>query len=49
VGLWENTAAISRQWKPGKRFEPAMRPSEAAERMARWQAAVARARGWAVH
>jgi len=49
VGLWTSTAAIARQWKPARRFEPAIRPDDAAERMSRWQAAVARSRDWAAH
>jgi glycerol kinase len=49
VGLWTSSAAITLQWKPARRFEPEMRPDEAAQRMDRWREAVTRSRGWAAH
>jgi len=47
TGVWKTRDAIERQWKADARFKPAMPPSRAAERMARWQAAVERSRNWA--
>ena len=49
AGLWKNRDDIARHWKAAARFEPRMRPAEAAERMGRWQEAVGRTRAWNVH
>jgi glycerol kinase len=47
VGLWHTQEELAATWSLERRFEPRMRPDEAARRVARWQQAVERARGWA--
>jgi glycerol kinase len=46
AGVWKNTAAISRQWEVGRRFEPAMPRGEAEQRMAGWMRALKRSKNW---
>ena len=46
TGVWQDTAAISRQWAVGRRFDPAMGRSEAEERMRGWTRALKRAKSW---
>ena len=46
TGVWKNTAAISRQWAVGRRFEPNMSRGEADSRMAGWARALARSKNW---
>ena len=47
AGVWKSREDIARHWKPGIRFEPRMKPMEAADRLFRWQEAVQRSRAWA--
>jgi glycerol kinase len=47
AGLWKDRGDITRHWKAAARFEPRMPRAEAAQRLARWHAAVQRARDWA--
>jgi glycerol kinase len=47
VGFWSSEAELAQQWRPAARFEPAIGKSQAAERLAEWSRAVARARDWA--
>jgi len=47
VGLWSSRAELAAHWRIDRRFEPRMSRDEAAARLARWRAAVERARGWA--
>jgi glycerol kinase len=49
TGVWKDTAAISRQWAVGRRFEPAMSRAEAQARMAGWARALERSKDWAEH
>jgi glycerol kinase len=46
AGFWKHRKDIAGHWKAAARFEPRMRPSEAADRLARWQEAVRRAGRW---
>jgi glycerol kinase len=46
AGLWKSVASISNQWRAGRRYEPTMKPAEAAARMSRWTEAVRRSRNW---
>lgn len=46
AGFWENPEAVSGQRVGDTRFEPRMKPEEAAERRNLWQHAVERSRGW---
>jgi glycerol kinase len=47
TGFWENPGALRAERKGDVRFEPKMRAGERAERRARWQKAVERAKEWA--
>ena len=47
TGVWKSTAAISRQWVVGRRFEPVMDRAEAQARMAGWERALERSKDWA--
>jgi glycerol kinase len=47
VGLWQSQEELAATWSLERRFEPRMRPDDAARRMARWHQAVERSRGWA--
>ncbi len=47
TGVWKDTAAISRQWAVGRRFEPNMPGSEAKARMQGWARALQRSKDWA--
>jgi glycerol kinase len=49
TGVWKSTAAIGRRWAAARRFEPVMRRSEAAARMAAWRRALERAKDWVEH
>jgi len=46
VGFWEDSGQISRNWRPGARFEPAMAASERSALLGEWHKAVERTRGW---
>ncbi|MEK7436316.1 MAG: glycerol kinase GlpK [Pseudomonadota bacterium] len=46
TGVWKNTAAISRQWAVGRRFEPAMSRADAQARMSGWTRALERSKNW---
>jgi glycerol kinase len=47
VGFWTDSGEIMRQWKPSRRFEPAMSEDRRAGLMMAWHRAVDRARNWA--
>jgi len=47
VGFWTSLEEIAATWELEKSFEPSMPRAHAAQRRARWQQAVERARGWA--
>jgi glycerol kinase len=44
VGEWDSADTLAAAWRCGARYEPAMSRDEAAERLAGWRAALARAR-----
>ncbi|QYF94386.1 glycerol kinase GlpK [Massilia sp. PAMC28688] len=46
VGFWESQAQIAAQWQAERQFEPMLSEDERQARMATWQHAVARSRGW---
>jgi glycerol kinase len=46
TGVWRDTDEISARWRVERTFEPALHPDRAAERRARWNRAVERARSW---
>ncbi len=46
TGVWKDTDEIAARWQVERTFEPALDPSLAAERRARWNRAVERAKGW---
>ena len=46
VGFWDGTAQIARNWRQGKRFDPAMGAGERSALLGEWHKAVARTRGW---
>jgi glycerol kinase len=46
VGYWRSGEALTSQWKIDRRFEPRMAPTAAAALRERWNAALARAKGW---
>ena len=46
VGLWSSTQDIAKQWSVDRRFEPSMAPADRDAKMARWQQAIERAKGW---
>jgi glycerol kinase len=45
-GFWSGAAEVAAQWRLERLFEPVMGADERDARQARWQQAVARARGW---
>jgi glycerol kinase len=47
TGVWPDREAIAGNWQIERRFEPHMRPDEAAAIRERWRDAVERSRGWA--
>ena len=47
VGVWKNQSDIAATWQVARRWESSMSRDEACARMAQWQKAVERARGWA--
>ena len=47
AGLWQSEAELASLWSLEKRFEPRMKPGEAAARRARWAQALERSRHWA--
>ena len=47
VGFWQDTDEIVKQWKPSRRYEPAMSADRRDDMMASWHRAVDRARNWA--
>ena len=48
TGFWGDEQELGRQFKIGRRFEPAMSESHRDELYAGWQRAVERAKGWAI-
>ena len=47
VGFWASREDLARQWRAERRYEPAMDAGRRAELLARWDRAVAHAKGWA--
>ena len=47
TGFWKSTDALSHHWQIDRRFEPRLGADHVAEMRARWNLAVARAKGWA--
>jgi glycerol kinase len=47
VGAWPDQQTLARQWQVERRFEPQLSDSARVDRLARWQQAIDRARGWA--
>ena len=47
TGYWSGADEVSAQWAVDRRFEPAMGQGAREQKLARWQEAVARSRGWA--
>src|SRR5260221_8769962 len=46
VGFWKDLAAIEKQWRAERRFEPAMPAARVGERRGRWREALERSKGW---
>jgi len=46
-GVWKDIDDLSHHWQVDRRFEPAMRPTERADKLARWHNAIERSRNWA--
>ncbi len=46
VGVWKSQTDISASWQVAKRWQPTMSRDAVAARMAQWQKAVERSRGW---
>jgi glycerol kinase len=46
VGLWRDTAQLSRMWRPAETYEPKMSADQRESLYAGWKRAVERARGW---
>jgi len=44
AGVWKSARDLASLWRPGKRFEPRMKPSAANARIAQWAEAVGRAK-----
>ena len=47
VGYWKDAGDVATNWQVDRRFEPAMPRDRAAELVAGWEKAVARAKAWA--
>jgi glycerol kinase len=47
VGFWSSTAELATLWQADARFEPALDPARASERLGEWARAVERSRDWA--
>jgi glycerol kinase len=47
VGLWQDTAALSRQWRAAETYEPEMSADQRETLYAGWKRALDRARNWA--
>jgi glycerol kinase len=47
VGFWRDAEEIDTQWTADRTFDPRMSPDERAAKIATWQRAVERAKGWA--
>jgi glycerol kinase len=47
TGFWSGADEVAAQWRVDRRFEPSMAADARAQKLARWQQAVARSRGWA--
>jgi glycerol kinase len=48
VGLWADTAELSRRWRSSRRYEPAMTEDQRETLFTTWLAAVERTKGWIV-
>lgn len=46
TGFWKSDSEIERIWQADRRFEPTMKPQEAATRRERWADALDRSRAW---
>lgn len=47
VGYWDSYAEVHDRWRADREFDPSLDPATAADRYARWQEAVDRAKRWA--
>ncbi len=47
TGFWSGADEVASQWAVDRRFEPALGQDARVQKLARWQQAVARSRGWA--
>ena len=48
TGFWSGADEVAAQWGVDRRFEPNMPADARAQKLARWQQAVTRSRGWAL-
>ncbi len=46
TGFWESEDALAATWRAGRRFEPQISRSDAADLMRQWRRAIERCRGW---
>lgn len=49
TGFWKDCNAVTRAWRPGRVFVPAIGADEAAQRRSRWAKALDRAKQWEIH
>ncbi len=47
TGFWSGADEVAAQWAVDRRFEPQLKASGRAEKLARWRQAVDRSKGWA--
>ena len=47
TGFWSGADEVAAQWVVDRRFEPRLKASGRAEKLARWRQAVDRSKGWA--
>jgi glycerol kinase len=46
AGIWSNVEEVAQQWHESRRFEPALDSKERDRKLAEWQQAIERTRGW---
>jgi glycerol kinase len=49
TGFWSGVDELAHQWARDREFTPVMSDDQRLAKMARWQQAVQRAKGWAAH
>jgi len=49
TGFWSGVDELASQWVRERQFDPAMPPDRRQAKLARWQQAVQRAKGWVAH